>query len=156
MINQAELERIKSLAEKATEGPLSCVRFTRPDGKPIETVEDVAETTASSARHGSIAELWGVAIPVGDDNQVVCYTGNGPTSRRNAEFRPRMIRATPIDDELRLLRALASGSIIAWRATPTQRRLRSFRWIETERVRTGIRLTLTTGGRQALFTNGGL
>lgn len=64
-------------------------KFCKRDGTPIETVEDVAETIAGSARYSESAELYGVSLD--DANQhpdglatVVCYTGNGPNAHNNA------------------------------------------------------------------------
>jgi hypothetical protein len=74
-----------------TPGPWVPTYFTRPDGTEIETVEQVAETTAHSARQGDGTTLHGVTLTGDDDGVVVCYTGNGPTSEANA----RLIAAAP-------------------------------------------------------------
>lgn len=88
-----------------TPGPWIFSQFCKPDGTPIETVDDVAETIAGSARHSERAELFGVTL---DDAQqhadglatVVCYTGNGPNAHSNA----RVLAAAP--DLLAACRAL--------------------------------------------------
>jgi hypothetical protein len=75
---------------KHTPGPWELSMFSKPDGSPIVTTEDVAETVAASARWpGGVAELWGITIPGTTD--VIAYTGNGPTREANA----RLIAACP-------------------------------------------------------------
>lgn len=74
----------------STPGPWELSTFTRPDGNPIKTVEDVAHTVSASAMWpGGVAELWGVTIP--GTTAVIAYTGNGPTREANA----RLIAAAP-------------------------------------------------------------
>lgn len=86
-----------------TPGPWSYTWFCKPDGQPIETVDDVAETIAGSARHSTRAELFGVTLDDANEDErgqatVVCYTGNGPNAHNNA----RLIAAAP--DLLQALR----------------------------------------------------
>lgn len=62
-------------------------QFSRYDGSPLQSAEDVAATVAHSARLSDRAELWGVTLPEDDENgraKVVCYTGNGPRAAVNA------------------------------------------------------------------------
>lgn len=71
--------------------PTTCTRW---DGEPITTVEDVAQTTAYSARRGDLAELHAVTLDDADEtgrSTVVCYTGNGPRAVHNA----RLIAGSP-------------------------------------------------------------
>ncbi len=58
--------------------------FTRPGGAPIETVDHLCEAQEYSARQSDVAELWGVNY--GPDTPVVCFTGNGPTSEKHAQY----------------------------------------------------------------------
>lgn len=74
-----------------TKGPWGWGRFPNQDGVPAQTVEEVIECMAYSARQSELGELWGVMGGTPDDPVVVCYTGNGPTSEANARF----IRAAP-------------------------------------------------------------
>jgi hypothetical protein len=74
-----------------TPGPWNFTIFTKPDGAPIETPLDVAEALAHSAIVSGLGELWGVSIDVESGVLVICYTGNGPTSKANA----RLIAAAP-------------------------------------------------------------
>jgi hypothetical protein len=79
-----------------TDGPWADTFFCKPDGSPILTVEDVAETIAGSARHSESVDLYGVTLNDADRNPdgratVVCYTGNGPNAHNNA----RVIAAVP-------------------------------------------------------------
>ena len=80
-----------------TSGPWEFTYFCKPDGSPIETVEDVAQTIAGSARHSGRADLWGVTLNDAKDTPdgkatVVCYTGNGPNAHNNA----RAIAMVPV------------------------------------------------------------
>lgn len=79
-----------------TAGPWVNSYFSKPDGSPIVTVDDVAETIAGSARHSARAELFGVTLDDASTHEagratVVCYTGNGPNAHNNA----RLIAAAP-------------------------------------------------------------
>lgn len=93
-----------------TPGTWIATYFTRPDGEPIRTVEDVVETTAHSARQSERAALFGVILDDADEEDrstVVCYTGNGP----RAEFNARLMAAAPamhwaLRDLLQLAEAL--------------------------------------------------
>jgi len=69
-----------------TKEPWMFTKFTKADGSPIKTSQDVIDTLAHSARKSDIAELWGVTIDHEDDESaiVICYSGNGPTSQDNA------------------------------------------------------------------------
>jgi hypothetical protein len=71
---------------KATPGPWEFAEYTKPDGSPIKTVEDVAEATSHSALKGGLAELWGGSAVVDGEEVTVFYTGNGPTSQANAHL----------------------------------------------------------------------
>ncbi len=67
--------------------------FTKPDGSPILTVQDVADTVSRSSLESDQIELYGVSVERGGENLVVCYTGNGPNSKENARLialAPRM------------------------------------------------------------------
>lgn len=81
-------------AGKHTPGRYIFTHFTTHDGRPIETVDDVAATLAASARYSDRAELWGVSLDDADEtgaSTVICYTGNGPNAHNNA----RLFAATP-------------------------------------------------------------
>jgi hypothetical protein len=72
-----------------TEGSWKFSYFCKPNGKPIESVLDVADTVAGSAFHSDRAELFGVTLDDAHENPdglatVVCYTGNGPNAHNNA------------------------------------------------------------------------
>jgi len=90
---------------KHTPGPWLNTYFCKPDGEPILTVQDVADTIAGSAHHSERAELFGVSLDDAKSDPdgratVVCYTGNGPNAHNNA----RLIAAAP--ELLEALRAL--------------------------------------------------
>lgn len=72
-----------------TPGPWHYSVFCKPDGAPIQTVQDVADTIAGSALYSERAELFGVTLDDADQHEdgratVVCYTGNGPNAHNNA------------------------------------------------------------------------
>ena len=73
--------------------------FVWKHGKPVFTVEDVAEFLAATARNSRGMRLFGVSCKdeAAGDEPVVCYTGNGPTSEANARF---IVRAVNAHDEL--------------------------------------------------------
>ncbi len=77
-------EQIRAMMDKATQGHAEFTTFTMPDGSMPQTNEDVAKITTFSAMQSESAELWGVTV-VGD-GPIICYTGNGPTSRENARY----------------------------------------------------------------------
>lgn len=79
------------MANGHTKGPWIWTTFTKPDGSPIQSAQDVAETTSFSALKSDRAELHGVTLSGDDDGVVVCYTGNGPNAHNNA----RLIAAAP-------------------------------------------------------------
>ncbi len=69
--------------------PWEFTYFSKPDETPIQTVQDVAITCSHSVLQSERAELWGVSLPnKAEDGSVlvICYTGNGPASKANAEF----------------------------------------------------------------------
>lgn len=98
---------------QATAGPWQWTTFCKPSGEPIQSVEDVADTIAGSARYSERAELFGVTLDDAakhDDGRatVVCYTGNGPNAHNNA----RVIAGVPIMvDFLRRLAARDHGCV---------------------------------------------
>lgn len=92
-----EVNEQKSAMNVPTQGPWTWTHFCKPNGDPILTVEDVAETIAGSAKYSERAELWGVTLADADQHEdgratVVCYTGNGPNAHNNA----RAIAAVPL------------------------------------------------------------
>lgn len=96
-----------------TAGPWVNSYFSKPDGSPIVTVDDVAETIAGSARHSARAELFGVTLDDASTHEagratVVCYTGNGPNAHNNA----RLIAAAP--DLLAALKDIIEGVDECW------------------------------------------
>ena len=86
-----------------SDGPWRSVHFSRVSGHKIETVEDVANTLAASARFSDRAELHGVALDR-EHRNIVCFTGNGEHSEANA----RLIAAAPA-----LYEALAAWLLFA-------------------------------------------
>jgi hypothetical protein len=98
---------------RPTDGPWKWSFFAKPNGEPIQTVQDVADTVAGSAHHSERSELWGVTLDdekSNDDGRatVVCYTGNGPNAHNNA----RVISAVPqMIDFLRRLMARDQGFV---------------------------------------------
>ncbi len=68
-----------------TKLPWEANKFTKLDGSEIKTVADVVECLKSSAELAGGLELYGVA-PKGRDDIIICYTGNGETSKANAAF----------------------------------------------------------------------
>jgi hypothetical protein len=74
-----------------TPGPWIFSSFCKPNGDPIETVADVAETIAGSAKYSERTELFGVSLDDAHTHEdgratVVCYTGNGPNAHNNARL----------------------------------------------------------------------
>lgn len=60
-------------------------KFTKLEGSEIKTVDDVIECLKISATLAGGIELYGVT-PKGTDETIICYTGNGKTSKANALF----------------------------------------------------------------------
>ncbi len=86
-----DMETQPMMSEPGTHTPGDWVfsTFCKPDGAPIVTVEDVAETIAGTARHSERTELFGVSLDDADKHKdgrstVICYTGNGPNAHNNA------------------------------------------------------------------------
>jgi len=75
---------MSDILKGATARPWQLNYFVRAGGEKIETVEHVIECLTASAVQGN-AELHGCSIP-GDGEPVICYTGNGPTSAKNARL----------------------------------------------------------------------
>jgi hypothetical protein len=67
-----------------TDRPWTAGRFTRPDGLEHTSNEDVAETIRFSCLKSDSTELYGVIGMRDGEEEVVCYTGNGPKSAQNA------------------------------------------------------------------------
>jgi hypothetical protein len=55
------------------------------DQRPLETIEAVCQAMTDSAMFSQSTELWSVFSSAGD-TPVICYTGNGPRSKANADF----------------------------------------------------------------------
>ena len=55
-----------------------------------ETIDDVVEELAKTARYGTDTNLWCVWLPDPESEDgsslIVCHTGNGPTSEAHARF----------------------------------------------------------------------
>jgi len=75
--------------------PWEANKFTKIDGSEIMTVDDVIECLSISAKESQGTELFGVTIEGSED--VICYTGNGKTSKENALF---IVKACNCHDEL--------------------------------------------------------
>ena len=71
-----------------TPGPWTFSHFLKPDGQPIQTVDDVCDAMTMSARHSGRAELFGASLDDDDGTgaTVICYTGNGPCAHNNARL----------------------------------------------------------------------
>ena len=92
------VDQLETIIAEARHEPWEWTTFTKPDGTPIITAEDVAETTAASARKGVGNELHGITLAgLGDDAgpNVVCYTGNGPASAVHARAIVSLWMAAP-------------------------------------------------------------
>ena len=92
------VDQLEAIIAEARSEPWEWTTFTKPDGSPIITAEDVAETTAASARHHVGNELHGITLAgLGDDAgpNVVCYTGNGPHSAAHARAIASLWMAAP-------------------------------------------------------------
>lgn len=81
LMTEEHVKSAQHLLEQTNGSGWLATQFLRFDGEPIQTVADVAQTVAFSSSHSDRAELFGV---VNSDGQVVCYTGNGPTSDMSA------------------------------------------------------------------------
>ena len=111
-LNIENVAQLEAILANATGGPWEWTTFTKPDGRPITCVEDIAETTAASARKGAGIELHGIT-PAGlgehaEGPNVICYTGNGPCSAANARAIVSLWMAAP--DLLKLARAMLSAA----------------------------------------------
>lgn len=73
-------------SDTPTPRPWEATHFCKEDGTPIETVEDVIATMASSALKMQTPVLYGVIEAKADDYDVICYTGNGPKGFVNAQL----------------------------------------------------------------------
>lgn len=83
---KAGMATIKEMLDETTPGQWDWSNFSKADGSPIESVEDVAETLAVSARKGPGAYLKGVSAKDDLGDLVVCYTGNGPRAEANSKL----------------------------------------------------------------------
>ncbi len=77
MISDADLNQIEALALASTEGELG-VGSTDPRYRSIDWMMECLS-------HGSGA-VYCVCLPGDDNPPIAAVTGNGPTSRQNAEF----------------------------------------------------------------------
>jgi hypothetical protein len=103
-LTDEELRYARGLCDAASPAPWDCASFTRPDGLPIRSPEDVAEACGRSAMESGGSYLFGVTVS-GTDT-VVCYTGNGPNSLNNAAFAAEARAVLPsLLDEVERLRA---------------------------------------------------
>jgi hypothetical protein len=80
------MEAIRELMAVISPGKWDWSRHNREDNKPPESIEDIVEILAQSARLGKGLELHGVIGKEGAEDIMVCYTGNGPHSAANARF----------------------------------------------------------------------
>lgn len=80
------IEAIKSMLAEISQGHWEWSRHNKPDGNPIESVDDVVEVLESSSRKGTGKYLHGVISKENGEDITVCYTGNGPRSPMNARF----------------------------------------------------------------------
>lgn len=78
-------------------------KFLDRHGQPITTLTQVEDALVHSARHSTVAELWGVTLK--DLPDVIAYTGNGPNRERLA----RLIQLVP--DMVKALRCLLTVSL---------------------------------------------
>lgn len=98
MLTTENIDQLEAIIAEARSEPWEWTTFTKPDGSPIITAEDVAETTAASARHHVGNELHGISLAgLGDaaGPNVVCYTGNGPQSAAHARAIVSLWMAAP-------------------------------------------------------------
>jgi len=100
--------QLESILAAASHQQWEWTTFTKPDGSPIVSVEDVAKTTAASARRGAGVELHGITpaglAPDAEGPNVICYTGNGDGSAANARAIVSLWMAAP--DLLKIARAM--------------------------------------------------
>ena len=81
------IDQLEALIAEVRPEPWEWTTFTKPDGSPIINPDDVAETTAETARKSGGSVLHGITFTgAGDDDgpNVICYTGNGPQSAVHA------------------------------------------------------------------------
>ena len=78
-----------------TKLPWEANKFTKLDGSEITTVDDVIECLTSSAKLAGGIELYGISSS--GDEKIICYTGNGETSKANAAF---IVKACNCHDDL--------------------------------------------------------
>lgn len=101
------------MAEPTPRPWIACT-FTKPDGSPILSAEDVAETTAYSARETGGNVLNGVVCNDLDESGrplTICHTGNGPKGAIHAD-----LIATAVNAHADLLAALreARSELFSW------------------------------------------
>lgn len=69
----------------ATPGPWIWTRFLNPGGTPITSKDQIKAMLCESVDKCEGLYLYGVTARDEGGEVVVCYTGNGPMSRNNAE-----------------------------------------------------------------------
>lgn len=85
-MNEQDMKEIAELMDAISPGPWEWTSHKPERGGEIESVEDVVELLAKSARQGSGLYLHGVGAKQGGEDIVIAYTGNGPRSAENARF----------------------------------------------------------------------
>jgi hypothetical protein len=93
-----DVRELEAILAAAVQERWEWTTFTRPDGSPIRSHEDIAETMAASAhKTPDSLELHGISLPSVDRDapNVVCYTGNGPHSAAHARAIASLWMAAP-------------------------------------------------------------
>lgn len=93
-------------SETQTAGPETWefTKFLRPNGKAIGKVEDVIECLVGPASQGG-SFLYGITCST--DDTVICHTGNGPNSEKNAALIASL--ATENENLKKVMNQIANG-----------------------------------------------
>lgn len=97
-IAPGEVDYLRRLLEDIRQDRWVAGRMVNPGGSEPNTHEELIAMTTESVRQSESLEFYGVVLerpgenmttpPIRPDDlpEVVCYTGNGPTSEKHAEF----------------------------------------------------------------------
>jgi len=81
------LQELRRVTEAATQEPVAVGRMVNADGIEPRTTAELVDCVRQSIEKSDQLDFLGVFIITDDDPcRWVCHTGNGPTSKANAEF----------------------------------------------------------------------
>jgi len=83
-----QLKAIRELVEQTTPGEWEWANFRNEDGTPIKSKDEIKALLCKSVDKsvGEGLHLAGVTAKDENGDLVICYTGNGPRSHKNANF----------------------------------------------------------------------